>query len=159
MSDRAPYSRVYWSVVDDPKFAAIYDDDKHLSTWLRLLLVADQAHPASANIPLGTRRTSVIALAEAGLIDMGTGSRYRVHGLDAERARRKEAATTRKPERGPNGTPTVPGREANGLGVRGLSLDEPRQDETSITPRKREPKNGSPSLIDAYRKQGMPVDA
>lgn len=90
MSEHAPYSRVYWSVVDDPKFAAIYDDDHHLATWLRLLIVAEGAYPASANIPIGTKRASITALVEAGLLDIGTGPRYRIHGLDAERSRRTD---------------------------------------------------------------------
>ena len=92
MSERAPYSRVYHSIVDDPKFTAIFDSDRRLATWLRLLIVAEQAHPASANIPAGTNRAAVAVLVDAGLIDLGTGSRYRIHGLDAERTRRSEAA-------------------------------------------------------------------
>jgi hypothetical protein len=92
MSERASYSRVYHSIVDDPKFADIYDDDRRLATWLRLLIVAEQAHPASAYVPAGTNRAAVHALVEAGLVDLGTGSRFRIHGLEAERARRSEAA-------------------------------------------------------------------
>ena len=90
MSERQPYSRVYWSIIDDPKFSAIYDDDHHLSAWLRLLLAADQSWPASAHIPAGCQRSSIAALVTAGLIDRA-GSRYRVHGLDAERAKRSES--------------------------------------------------------------------
>lgn len=140
MSERAAYSRVYWSVVDDPKFASIYDNDHHLATWLRLLLVADQSHPASANVPSGTRRPSVVALAEAGLIDLGTGSRFRVHGLDAERERRRIAATSRgapvdRPPtgRGPNGHQTVTRPDPTGIQTRGLRRDEveTRRDETT----------------------------
>jgi hypothetical protein len=90
VSDRAPYSRIYHSIIDDPKFATIFDDDRRLATWLRLLIVAEQAYPASANIPTGTHRASVVALSEAGLLDLGTASRYRVHGLEAERTKRSE---------------------------------------------------------------------
>jgi hypothetical protein len=118
---------VYWSIVDDEKFAAIYDDDRHLATWLRLLLIADQAHPSSPAIPTGCRKASIAALVEAELIDLGTGNRYRVHGLDAERERRRIAATSR----GPNGTPTVTGRSPDGIQTRGLRRDETRRDETS----------------------------
>lgn len=92
MSERAPYSRIYHSIVDDPKFANIYDDDRRLATWLRLLIVAEQAHPASAYIPEGTNRGALTALVDCGLIDIGTGRRFRIHGLDAERGRRSEAA-------------------------------------------------------------------
>lgn len=103
MSDRAPYSRVYWSVIDDPKFVEIYDDDRRLATWLRLLLIADQAHPASPHVPLGVHRPSLKALVSCGLIDLGAGNRYRVHGLDKERARRQTG-----PKKDPNGTDTGP---------------------------------------------------
>jgi len=123
MSERAPYSRVYWAVVDDPKFASIYDDDRHLATWLRLLLIADQAHPASANVPIGTRKASLEALVSAGLIDLGSGYRYRIHGLGAERGRRSEAART-GPRRSPDGTPTGTTRDPS------ASLDETRRDKT-----------------------------
>ena len=91
MSERAPYSRVYWGIVDDPKFDSIFDDDHHLAAWLRLLLAADQAHPASASIPVGVRRSSVDALEAARLIRV-TGRRFRLVGLDAEREKRSESA-------------------------------------------------------------------
>jgi hypothetical protein len=98
MGERAPYSRVYWSIVDDEKFAAIYDNDRHLATWLRLLIVADAIWPASATLPATARKASVEALIKAELIDPLPGRRYRIHGLDAERGRRREAATSRKPD-------------------------------------------------------------
>ena len=91
-SAAAPYSRVYWGIVDDPKFASIYDNDRHLATWLRLLLIADQAHPASATLPSGVSRAAVVALSDAGLVSLGTGSRFRISGLDKERAKRSESA-------------------------------------------------------------------
>jgi len=87
MKDRNPYSRVYWSILDDEKFAAAYDNDHHLAAWLRMLLAADQAYPASGQVPQSVSRASLRALCDAGLIDV-TGRRFRVHGLDAERARR-----------------------------------------------------------------------
>ena len=87
-----PYARLYLSLVDDPKFAAIYDDDHHFASWCRLLMIAEPAWPASANLPASVKRTSVLALAEAGLIDLGKGGRYRIHGLDAERKGRHERA-------------------------------------------------------------------
>ena len=126
MSERQPYSRVYWSIIDDPKFATIYDNDHHLAAWLRLLLTHDQAHPSSGHVPAVIQRASLRALCDAGLIDV-TGRRFRVHGLDAERERRRIAATTRGPNgtrtgtgRYPDGGPTVPVRSV-GLGLgRGL---------------------------------------
>ena len=91
MADK-PYSRVYHSIVDDPKFADVFDNDRRLATWLRLLIVAEQSYPASAYLPIGTHMPTVRALATAGLIDLGTGSRYRVHGLASEREMRSQSA-------------------------------------------------------------------
>ena len=134
MSERAAYSRVYWSVVDDPKFVTIYDDDHHFAAWTRLLLIADQSHPASAHLPTNVRRASVRALSEAGLLDLQPGSRYRIHGLDAERGRRREAATHRAPAPGPFASRLVPGRDPNGIQTQGLRRDETRQDEPRHAP-------------------------
>jgi hypothetical protein len=91
MADRAPYSRVYWQIVDDPKFVTVYDDDHALALWLRLLLAADQAHPASATLPTGSRKSTVALLVDARLITV-TGSRFRIVGLDAERGKRTDTA-------------------------------------------------------------------
>jgi hypothetical protein len=87
-----PYVRVYYRIVDDPKFASIYDDDQALATWLRLLLHADAMHPAPATLPQGTRKSALDKLVAAGLVEQGTGHRYRIHGLNAERGKRAEAA-------------------------------------------------------------------
>lgn len=103
MSERAPYSRVYWQIIDDPKFEFVYDSDAHLATWLRLLLVADQAWPASAPIPATCRKASIRVLVDAGLVDLTNGGRYRIHGLDAERTRRRDAARS-GPKRDPDGS-------------------------------------------------------
>jgi hypothetical protein len=83
-----PYSRVYWHIVDDERFADIYGTDAHLAAWLRLLLIADQAWPASAQVPASVRRRSLAALVSCGLVESRPGGIYRVHGLDAERMRR-----------------------------------------------------------------------
>jgi hypothetical protein len=133
MRERAAYSRVYWEIIDDPKFATIYDNNDHLATWLRLLIAADQAWPASAHVPATAKRSSVSALAVAGLIDVMSG-RYRVRGLDSEREKRAEAARiggkasavarTNEEQTFSKRSETVPP-----LGE--PSRDEPRQDETS----------------------------
>lgn len=82
-----PYSRVYWTVLDDGRFDGIRDNMAHLGTWLLLLLVADMAHPAPAFLPPVPRK-SIAALGAVGLIELMGGGRYRVHGLAAERDRR-----------------------------------------------------------------------
>lgn len=91
MSERE-YARLYTDLVDDPKFAGIYDDDHHFAAWCRLLMIAEGSWPASAHLPLNVRRGSVRALADCGLIDIQPGGRYRIHGLDRERELRREKA-------------------------------------------------------------------
>lgn len=134
MSERAPYSRVYWMIGDDPKFDTIYDDDHHLAAWLRLLLIADQAHPASAHLPANVRRSSVKALADVGLVDLA-GSRYRIHGLNAERSKRRDSATRLRTGRDPDGDQLPPKPDPSGPYTPGRSRerDETRQAEDEQT--------------------------
>ena len=90
MSERAPYSRVYWSVMDDPKFDGIRENARHLGSWLLLLIVADMAYPAPAFVPSTVPKASLRVLTECGLIDAMSGGRFRVHGLASERGMRSD---------------------------------------------------------------------
>lgn len=87
-----PYVRVYYSIVEDEKFVGVYDDDRALATWLKLLMGADAMYPAPATLPLGIHMPSVKKLADKGIIDL-VGSRYKVHGLEAEREVRSRKAS------------------------------------------------------------------
>ena len=87
-----PYVRVYYRIIDDPKFADVYDDDRALALWLRLLLHADAMYPAPAMLPPAFNKKALDKLVRAGLVDVGTGYRFRIHGLQVERDRRAEAA-------------------------------------------------------------------
>ena len=69
MSD-GPYARLYLSLIDDEKFETIYDNDHHFAAWCRLLMIAEAAWPASGHLPRSTRRASIRALTDAGLIDI-----------------------------------------------------------------------------------------
>lgn len=86
-----PYSRVYWSVMDDPKFDTIRHDPRLFGAWALMLVAADMAWPASAYIPPTVPSKSVVALEKAGLVDLIPGHRYRVHGLAAEREKRSQS--------------------------------------------------------------------
>lgn len=110
MSERAPYSRVYWSIHEDAKFDGIRDDPKLMGSWLLLLVAADMAYPSPAYVVPTVSRSALARLVDAGLIDLLGGHRYRVHGLAAEREYRKQLATTR----GPDADRTVPGRSPDG---------------------------------------------
>jgi hypothetical protein len=125
VSERAPYSRVYWTILSDPKFRSVRCRPELLGTWLLLLVTADAMYPAPAMVPGILRRGHLSALVDAGLVDLEDGGLYRIHGLDAERKRRADAAR-RDPRRDPDGTQTGPNRDPDG------SLDETRRDETSL---------------------------
>lgn len=130
VSERAPYSRIYWSVRNDPRLVGIYSDDHHWATWARLLLAADMSWPAPADLPAYAKPASVKALQAAGIIELLPGGLFTFHGLDTERGRRAEAARVSSahrspPERGPNGTQSGPERLP--------SRDETSKDEQSMT--------------------------
>jgi hypothetical protein len=110
VSERAPYSRVYWEILHDPKFDGIRHDCRLIGAWLLLLLQADAAWPQPAYIPPTVSRSSYRRLVEATLVDDLSGHLYRIHGLEAERLRRKELATSRKPL----GTQAGTGRSPDG---------------------------------------------
>lgn len=86
MTATGPFVKVYQSIVDDPQFARVYDNDHALATWLRMLLIADAMWPASA--PLTSRNPTVRMLIDVGLVLQRPGNRYSIRGLDAERERR-----------------------------------------------------------------------
>lgn len=136
MSERAPYSRVYWSVMDDPKFDGIRENPKHIGSWCLLLIVADMAHPAPAFAPANVPKSSMTALIDAGLVDPLSGGRFRIHGLDAERGRRSEAGRTAagarwQTERSTHAMRTHTEPDANPM-LDETRREKTRQDEQSI---------------------------
>lgn len=87
-----PYVRVYYRIIDDPKFDGVYDNDASLATWLRLLLAADAMYPAPATLPRSVKPAALERLVKAELVDLLPGDRYRLHGLKGERERRQDQA-------------------------------------------------------------------
>ena len=130
------YVRVYYSIVDDERFAGVYDTPL-LATWLRLLMVADAMWPATAYLPATERRASVQVLVDRGLVELLGNGRFRIHGLDAERGRRSESAAVggRARQR------ALSERSANAVPT--LSLDE--------TSRAKQSKSTDASLSDDRR--------
>ena len=139
-----PYSRIYHEVMDDAKFDGIREDVRHFGTWALLLVVGDMAWPAPAYLPPVPRR-SVDALSKAGLVDVLSGGRFRIHGMDRERGTRTAQATEagrlrasaapRDAGRFTTGRstvrPPVGGDEDHRSVHRPTSLDETSRDETS----------------------------
>lgn len=119
MSDDRKYVRVYYSILDDPKFEVVYRDDAQLALWLRLLLVADAMYPAPAPIPRSAKVTVLAKLAKVGLIEvLENGDRFRIHGLASERGIRSQYGRI--------------GAASRWNGSRNASIDKHRQDKTSI---------------------------
>ncbi len=91
MKDERKYVRVYYSVVDDERFADVYHNPTRLGTWLQLLLVADAMYPAPAPIPAYISRSAFRVLVQCGLIELAEHGHYRVHGLASEREMRAQS--------------------------------------------------------------------
>ena len=87
-----PYVRVYYRIIDDPKFEEVFPDDRMLATWLRLLLTADATFPAPAPIPQGVSKVALAYLVGVHLVDLLPASRYRMHGMESERGKRSDQA-------------------------------------------------------------------
>jgi hypothetical protein len=144
MADR-PYSRIYY--VDLQRdYADVWHDDAALATYIRLLTVAEAMWPALPEVPRSARPRPLRVLVDAGLVlTIARGPYYRIKGMDAERTARSSAASHAARIR--HGTAeTMPNRA------------EPNQTEPTRA-QERAPKNGSPTIIDAYRKLDLPVDA
>ena len=128
VSAKGPYSRVYHSIVDDPMFEKVFDNDRALAQWLRMLLVADAFWPNSA--PMTHRNPTVRLLIDVGLVIPRSGNRYTMRGLEAERERRSASAR-------------------NAAAVRWQSdrnaIAMPRRDETRIEEKRGSHANGVPS--------------
>ena len=127
MADR-PYVRVYYSVIDDPRFATIYPHDGAFALWLRLLLLADAMYPAPAPLPTGVKPASVRLLIEAGVVETLPGNHFRMHGLASERSRRAERARIGGRA---NAERLLSERSATAIPSRARRRDETSIDETS----------------------------
>lgn len=81
----AEYSRIYHTVVDDPKFADVFDDDRRWAAYTRLLMAAESAYPSPAALPRWLADDVLEHLAGVRIIEVVRGSAYRIVGLKAER--------------------------------------------------------------------------
>lgn len=132
MSDDRKYVRLYYSVIDDPKFEAIYGDDAAWAAYTRLLMLADSMWPASPPIPKSCRQGAFRKLVNERIVDVLPGDKFRIHGLDAERALRKESAV-----RSASAKRSLTERSPNGFRVHELA--EPSQAKQSKAEQTRDP--------------------
>jgi hypothetical protein len=73
-------------------YEPIWDDDRALATWLRLLVLADKLWPSPAELPRRLSRASLDKLVKAKLVTLQPNGRFRIRGLDAQRQRQVDAA-------------------------------------------------------------------
>lgn len=73
--------------------APIWDDDKTLATWLRLLALADRLWPTPAELPRGVSKAAVERLIGSGLIEMQGRDRFHFPSLDRRRTAQSNAAS------------------------------------------------------------------
>jgi hypothetical protein len=137
-ADDRKYVRVYYSVVNDERFAEIYHDSRRFGTWLQLLLVADAMYPVDAPIPAYVHRPSLKALTDCGLIEIRAHQHFRLHGLASEREQRAQSARNAAAKRW----------QSDGNADSMPRQDEHRQDKTSNRARAG---NGEPVLEDPQK--------
>ena len=81
----AEYSRIYHTVVDDPKFDEVYDDDRRWAAYTRLLMAAEAAYPSPAPLPRWLADDVLEHLASVRIVEVVRRTSYRIVGLKAER--------------------------------------------------------------------------
>lgn len=81
------YSRLYHSILADPKFATVYPDDRAWALYTRLLMAADAAWPTRVALPRSAGKYAIGVLLEAGVIAL-TGDLVTIPALAKERAHR-----------------------------------------------------------------------
>ena len=159
-----PYSRIYWSVMDDPKFDGIRESVSRFGSWAILLVVAEMAYPVPAFLPTFVPSEDAEALDAAGLIELLSGSRFRIVGLAKEREKRSQygrnAAAVRwqsarnadpllakqsKDEQSITPLPLKEGKRANGTNPRATGTN-PRSQGTSVRQEREREKRGPSQL-------------
>jgi hypothetical protein len=148
-------------------YPQVWHDDRALATWLRLLSIADKMWPTIPELPRAVRPAALSTLTECGLVEILPEHCYRIRGHDAERTKRRNAASNAaalrwqsdgkadahanampRRERDENETNTPPpqvGKRANGTNPRALGTN-PRANGTSPRQEREKEKRGPSAL-------------
>lgn len=89
-----PYLELYWRLAEE--YPEVWDDDRALAWYVRLLKGAEAAWPTAADTPAGIHpRTWALLVGgtDALVIPEANGRRYRIRGLDKKRDARSTAAS------------------------------------------------------------------
>ena len=92
MSAKDPYVTIERTVVDDERLADIYPDNAAFGAYVKLLIAANAAWPASAELPSWCP-AEVIAMLEKVAVVNVTGDRFRVLEMDSKRIANRERAS------------------------------------------------------------------
>lgn len=147
MTTPRSYARIYY---DDlmREFPDVYMDDALLSTWIRLLVLAEKMWPIPPEVPRSVRIRTYQRLVESKLVIPCEAHCYRIRGLDAERMRRQNAGRKGAAVRWQSDGNAD--RNANALPRR--ERDETRQDEKQEDAR--EPLNGQVPVLRPVKAPG-----
>jgi hypothetical protein len=140
------YSRLYHSILSDPKFATVYPDDRAWALYTRLLMAADAAWPTPTSIPRSAPRAAIRVLVEAGVIELANDL-VTITALAKERAHRYGKGKGRL--RYPSDKPPDPEPIRSGVGAESESSGE----ESEVTRNHSEAPAGaqdSSSLSDSF---------
>ena len=79
-------------------YPEVYANDAAFAAWWRMLVAAERAWPAHAEVPRSVSRKVLSVLCEAGLVEL-EGDRFRLRGWEDERRRRAESGRKGASER------------------------------------------------------------
>jgi hypothetical protein len=87
-----PYIQVYWRLSEE--YPQVWDDDKALAWFVRLLKAADGMWPSAADVPVGvpSRTWRLLTDGDDPLV-IRDGRRFRIRGMDKRRNARSSAAS------------------------------------------------------------------
>lgn len=114
--EQEPFVRVYYRKLQKEYKRVLYHPSA-FATYVRLLIVADQAWPAEPVLPRGTSRSDLALLAEGDLVMVADHGIYTIRGYAKDRAKREAAgragAEARWSDRNANALPSQSDRNAN----------------------------------------------
>jgi hypothetical protein len=88
------YSQITRAIREDPQFASVWAEDRHLGAWLRLFMEADEAWPDQATLSRLAGQDSIDLLVEKGVVELSPGGdQYRMPEADNGRMERSAAGS------------------------------------------------------------------
>lgn len=90
-ADWGVYSRIYHSLMTEKP--TVWNDDRLLAAWTRLLVMSDQAWPAPAPLPRWLSLKTFDRLCEHGVLETAGSGYFRFAHLDEERGQRSKQAS------------------------------------------------------------------